>query len=256
MREKVSLIRPMLRDEVKEPRISRFDPQSRADLQRRGAVRRTASAAPRSSRPGPTQVLQKRLENVRGVGSVTRGRRPGAADQHLPASRRRWRRSASASTRWSPRCAARTRSCRSARSARRSRSGWCRSMPASSAPRTSATSSSPARASVARQRRRRLRISAPVRLWQVADIVDGPQEVREPGALQRPAHGAARRCRSRRARTRSRSSTACSRRCEAAKPLMPPGRQGRGQPRQLALDPRLGRQRQAHPVRRRGADDR
>ena len=28
VREKVSLIRPMLRDEVKEPRISRFDPQS------------------------------------------------------------------------------------------------------------------------------------------------------------------------------------------------------------------------------------
>ena len=28
MREKVALIRPMLRDEVKEPRISRFDPQS------------------------------------------------------------------------------------------------------------------------------------------------------------------------------------------------------------------------------------
>ena len=28
VREKVALIRPLLRDEVKEPRISRFDPQS------------------------------------------------------------------------------------------------------------------------------------------------------------------------------------------------------------------------------------
>src|SRR6478735_6576613 len=70
VREKVSLIRPMLRDEVKEPRISRFDPQSvpifnvavLSEDGKRGAQELTTWA---------TQVLQKRLENVRGVGSVS-----------------------------------------------------------------------------------------------------------------------------------------------------------------------------------------
>jgi HAE1 family hydrophobic/amphiphilic exporter-1 len=69
VREKVSLIRPNLRDEVKEPRISRFDPQSvpifnvavLSEDGKRGAQELTTWA---------TQVLQKRLENVRGVGSV------------------------------------------------------------------------------------------------------------------------------------------------------------------------------------------
>jgi hydrophobic/amphiphilic exporter-1 (mainly G- bacteria), HAE1 family len=69
VREKVSLIRPLLRDEVKEPRISRFDPQSvpifnvavLSEDGKRGAQELTTWA---------TQVLQKRLENVRGVGSV------------------------------------------------------------------------------------------------------------------------------------------------------------------------------------------
>ncbi len=32
VREKVAAIRPLLRDEVKEPRVLRFDPASRADL--------------------------------------------------------------------------------------------------------------------------------------------------------------------------------------------------------------------------------
>jgi HAE1 family hydrophobic/amphiphilic exporter-1 len=70
VREKVSLIRPMLRDEVKEPRISRFDPQSvpifnvavLSEDGKRGAQELTTWA---------TQVLQKKLENVRGVGSVS-----------------------------------------------------------------------------------------------------------------------------------------------------------------------------------------
>ncbi|MCE9658344.1 MAG: efflux RND transporter permease subunit [Burkholderiales bacterium] len=69
VREKVSLIRPLLRDEVKEPRISRFDPQSvpifnvavLSEDGQRGAQELTTWA---------TQVLQKKLENVRGVGSV------------------------------------------------------------------------------------------------------------------------------------------------------------------------------------------
>ncbi len=70
VREKVSLIRPLLRDEVKEPRISRFDPQSvpifnvalRSSDGQHSAQELTTWA---------THVLQKRLENVRGVGSVS-----------------------------------------------------------------------------------------------------------------------------------------------------------------------------------------
>ncbi len=82
VREKVSLIRPLLRDEVKEPRISRFDPQSVpifnvAVLSDEGQAK-PGTAAARGVAPTPqelttwaTQVLQKRLENVRGVGSVS-----------------------------------------------------------------------------------------------------------------------------------------------------------------------------------------
>jgi hydrophobic/amphiphilic exporter-1 (mainly G- bacteria), HAE1 family len=75
VREKVSLIRPLLRDEVKEPRISRFDPQSTPIFN----VAVLADAGnPAGAGQGPeeltrfaSQVLQKRLENVRGVGAVT-----------------------------------------------------------------------------------------------------------------------------------------------------------------------------------------
>ncbi|NBS48817.1 MAG: efflux RND transporter permease subunit, partial [Betaproteobacteria bacterium] len=73
VREKIAAIRPTLRTEVKEPRVLRFDPSSRAiwslavlpdDSKGRAlnAVELTNWA---------DQVLKKRLENVRGVGSVT-----------------------------------------------------------------------------------------------------------------------------------------------------------------------------------------
>ena len=70
VREKVASIRPLLRDEVKEPRVSRFDPASQPIFNvailspdgRYDAQQLTTWAA---------QVLQKRLENVRGVGAVT-----------------------------------------------------------------------------------------------------------------------------------------------------------------------------------------
>ncbi|WP_421885809.1 efflux RND transporter permease subunit [Methylibium sp.] len=70
VREKVALVRPLLRDEVEEPRVSRFDPASQpvfnvavlSDDGRRGTQELTTWA---------TQVLQKRLENVRGVGAVS-----------------------------------------------------------------------------------------------------------------------------------------------------------------------------------------
>ncbi|MBI5716274.1 MAG: efflux RND transporter permease subunit [Burkholderiales bacterium] len=70
VREKVAAIRPLLRDEVKEPRISRFDPASQPIF----------NVAVLATEPGvsaqqlttwASQVLQKRLENVRGVGAVT-----------------------------------------------------------------------------------------------------------------------------------------------------------------------------------------
>ncbi len=75
VREKVGLVRPLLRTEVKEPRILRFDPSSRAIWSL--AVLPDAATA-QGQAPSSVeltnwadQVLKKRLENVRGVGSVT-----------------------------------------------------------------------------------------------------------------------------------------------------------------------------------------
>jgi HAE1 family hydrophobic/amphiphilic exporter-1 len=70
VREKLSIIRPQFRAEVKEPRVQRFDPASRP-------IWTVALTSPDQSR-SPTelssyadQVVKRRLENVRGVGSVT-----------------------------------------------------------------------------------------------------------------------------------------------------------------------------------------
>ena len=98
VREKIAAIRPTLRDEVKEPRVLRFDPSSRAVWSVAvlpAATPSTSCAAlpPAGVNPasGGTsvncppnsgmsavaltnwadQVLKKRLENVRGTGSVT-----------------------------------------------------------------------------------------------------------------------------------------------------------------------------------------
>ena len=72
VREKIAAIRPSFRDEVKEPRVLRFDPSSRAIWSvavlpdpakgKMSAVELTNWA---------DQILKKRLENVRGAGSVT-----------------------------------------------------------------------------------------------------------------------------------------------------------------------------------------
>jgi HAE1 family hydrophobic/amphiphilic exporter-1 len=73
VREKVATIRTLLRTEVKEPRVLRFDPASRPvwslavlpdgdEATRQSAVELTTWA---------DQMLKKRLENVRGVGAVT-----------------------------------------------------------------------------------------------------------------------------------------------------------------------------------------
>jgi len=94
VREKIAAIRPVFRDEVKEPRVLRFDPASRAiwsvavlpgDSTRAAAptppagsaAQETASMAAISAMSAveltnwADQFLKKRLENVRGAGSVT-----------------------------------------------------------------------------------------------------------------------------------------------------------------------------------------
>ena len=102
VREKIAAIRPTFRDEVKEPRVLRFDPSSRAIWSVAVLPNLTAAGSDRSAVPSPVnsapsgssavpeatsagakpmsaieltnwadQVLKKRLENVRGAGSVT-----------------------------------------------------------------------------------------------------------------------------------------------------------------------------------------
>ncbi|MFY9512745.1 MAG: efflux RND transporter permease subunit [Rubrivivax sp.] len=70
VREKVALIRPNLRDEVKEPRISRFDPASQPVFNV-AVLSEGPAKTPQELTTWATQVLQKRLENVRGVGAVS-----------------------------------------------------------------------------------------------------------------------------------------------------------------------------------------
>jgi hydrophobic/amphiphilic exporter-1 (mainly G- bacteria), HAE1 family len=73
VREKVAFIRPSFRTEVKEPRVLRFDPASRSIWSL--AVLPDASKGKEMNPVELTnwadQVLKKRLENVRGVGSIT-----------------------------------------------------------------------------------------------------------------------------------------------------------------------------------------
>ena len=70
VREKVALMRPLLRDEVKEPRISRFDPQSVPIFNVAVLADGPNGKSAQELTTWASQVLQKRLENVRGVGSV------------------------------------------------------------------------------------------------------------------------------------------------------------------------------------------
>ncbi len=73
VREKVAIVRPLLRTEVKEPRVLRFDPASRAVWSLAVLPEEQAGVTPRSAVELTTwaeQILKKRLENVRGVGAV------------------------------------------------------------------------------------------------------------------------------------------------------------------------------------------
>ena len=71
VREKVAAIRPNLRTEVKEPRVLRFDPASRPVWGVAVVPPAVGGADPVRLTNWADQVLKKRLENVRGVGSVT-----------------------------------------------------------------------------------------------------------------------------------------------------------------------------------------
>jgi HAE1 family hydrophobic/amphiphilic exporter-1 len=73
VREKIAILRPVFRDEVEEPRVLRFDPASRSiwsvAVIPEAVNGRTPSAVELTT--WAEQVFKKRLENVRGVGSVT-----------------------------------------------------------------------------------------------------------------------------------------------------------------------------------------
>ncbi len=70
VREKLSALRPLLRDEVEDPRVLRFDPANRP-------IFSLALSSPDRSQSDQAlttyadQILRKRLENVPGVGSVS-----------------------------------------------------------------------------------------------------------------------------------------------------------------------------------------
>ncbi len=71
VREKVALVRPLLREEVKEPRISRFDPSSQPVFNAAVLAKPGHTPSAQDMTAWASQVLQKRLENVRGVGAVS-----------------------------------------------------------------------------------------------------------------------------------------------------------------------------------------
>ena len=112
------------------------------------------------------------------------GGRHQARDQHLPATRRRWRRSASAPTRSST--AVRNENQDLPLGAIRSLRAGARG-----ADRCAHAAARRTSADIIVARKGRQRRGMPVELWQVADVADGRAGNRQPGALQRPAHAAA-----------------------------------------------------------------
>ncbi len=70
VREKLSLVKSTFRDEVKEPRVSRFDPSSRP-IFTLALTSPDNSVSQQALTAYADQTLKKRLENVRGVGAVT-----------------------------------------------------------------------------------------------------------------------------------------------------------------------------------------
>jgi len=70
VRERVATVRASLRTEAKEPRVLRFDPSSRA-VWSVAVLPQGGTLSPVELTNWAEQTLKKRLENVRGVGSVT-----------------------------------------------------------------------------------------------------------------------------------------------------------------------------------------
>ncbi|MGD9943193.1 MAG: efflux RND transporter permease subunit, partial [Burkholderiaceae bacterium] len=68
VREKVALVRPLLRDEVKESLITRFNPD---DLPVISLAVRSPTRDARELTTLADQLIKRRIENVRGVGRVT-----------------------------------------------------------------------------------------------------------------------------------------------------------------------------------------
>ena len=73
VREKIAILRPTLRAEVKEPRVLRFDPAARSIWSLAVIPEHVNGTMPSAVQvtTWAEQTLKKRLENVRGVGSVT-----------------------------------------------------------------------------------------------------------------------------------------------------------------------------------------
>ena len=67
VREKVALLKPLFRKEVKEPRISRFDPADRPVI---SLSLRAPSKSVRELTTLADQIIKKRIENAKGVGQV------------------------------------------------------------------------------------------------------------------------------------------------------------------------------------------
>ena len=70
VREKLAAIRPLLREDVKEPRVSRFDPASRP-IWTLAVTSPDGSHSLQELTTYADQVIKKRLENAPGVGAVT-----------------------------------------------------------------------------------------------------------------------------------------------------------------------------------------
>ena len=184
VREKVALIRPLLRDEVKEPRISRFDPQSVPIFNVAVLADGRQAQTPQELTTWATQVLQKRLENVRGVGSVSVVGGLGAADQHLPEA-------------GGARGARHRRRPGRRRGAQREPGAAARRDPLARAGARGADQRAAEAPRGLPRHRRRAQGSAAAAARRAGQALAGrrhrrrPAGGREPGALQRPAHGAA-----------------------------------------------------------------
>jgi len=165
VREKIALVRPLFRAEVKESRVQRFDPASRP-IFTLALLSPDGSRSPVELSTYADQVIKKRLENVRGVGSVTLvGARKREINVYLkPAALEALGLGVEQVTN-----ALRTEN-------RDLPAGALRSRESERVVQIDAAVKRPEelRELIVARRGNNLQ---PVRLWQVADVVDGPEEV-------------------------------------------------------------------------------